>query len=151
MIDTGNPAPEFRAPSSNGQTLDTQSFMGKVPVVLTFLGGLDDPALAGLDGHLADFGRERVQVLGVVKVSPKELRAHVDEKGLNLTLLSDEGGSMAESFGLPPAHTSIIIDTDGIVRGIESGGDADAYATNLLGAVRDVKRATPSMAPGDGA
>ena len=41
-VPVGSSAPDFRAPTSNGQTLDRSSFLDKIPVALAF----PDPELA---------------------------------------------------------------------------------------------------------
>lgn len=45
---TGSIAPDVRAPTSNGQTLDRAAFFGKVPVVLV----LPAPDRSDLEGRL---------------------------------------------------------------------------------------------------
>lgn len=130
----GTPAPGFRAPSSHGQTLDLDAFVGKLPVVLAFVsdvtGPLNEAALADLDDHLVDFGRERVQLLVVAPCTPKEVREIADERQYSLTLLADPHppdvtGSIASAFvGSIDAESVgiVVIDRDGKVvdRGNES-------------------------------
>ena len=78
MIAEGQVAPGYRAPSNKGQTLSHESFVERVPVVLFFLNGLDDAddqlALDAFDELLVEFGHRRVQLLGVVPTTPRELR-----------------------------------------------------------------------------
>jgi peroxiredoxin len=125
----GEAAPGFRAPTSHGQTLDSETFHGKLAVVLFFLahpGSADDELLLdSFDEHLVDFGHERVQLLGVAPCSPRQLRERADVQQLAVTILADESGAIVRSFGVsaavgdddtdvaPPA--TVIIDIQGIV------------------------------------
>jgi peroxiredoxin len=108
----GAPAPGFRAPTSHGQTLDSESFHGKLAVVLFFLahpGRPDDELLLdSFDEHLVDFGHERVQLLGVAPSAPRELRERADGQQLAVTILADESGAIARSFGVAAAVDSAV-------------------------------------------
>ncbi len=115
----GTAAPDFRAPSSHGQTLDRDSFIGKVAVVLVLLPDRSDATdrlLDELDAHLVDFGRARVQLLAVLPASPRDVRTLVEERGLNLTVLADEAAladgtaSITESYvgGLEHGQAGVV-------------------------------------------
>jgi peroxiredoxin len=112
----GAPAPGFRAPTSHGQTLDSETFHGKLAVVLFFLahpGRPDDELLLdSFDEHLVDFGHERVQLLGVAPCAPRELRERADGHQLAVTILADESGAIARSFGVAAAVDSAVGDSD---------------------------------------
>ncbi|MGZ8753040.1 MAG: hypothetical protein ACXW1S_08655 [Acidimicrobiia bacterium] len=61
MTTTPPTAPPFRAPSSRGQTLDLDSFAGKVPIVLFRSGPLSEGSLAlvtELDRREVEFGHQ---------------------------------------------------------------------------------------------
>ncbi len=123
----GRSAPPFRAPSSNGQTLDLDAFVGKVRVVLVFFadmtGPLSQAALADLDEHLVDFGHERVQLLAIAPCTAREARTVSEERRLALTLLADEHGGeglgpIASAFvGAigPESVAVVVIDRSGTV------------------------------------
>lgn len=94
--------PDFRLPSSKGQTLELDSFLEKVPLVVFFLPSVTSPAdrdvIREYDEHLKDFADARVQVLGVVKETARRLRSLGDQMGLELPLLADAGGDMIRDF-----------------------------------------------------
>lgn len=94
--------PDFRLPSSKGQTLERQSFVEKVPLVVFFLPSVTNPAdrdvIREYDEHLKDFADARVQVLGVVKETARRLRSLADRMGIELPLLADAGGDMIRDF-----------------------------------------------------
>jgi len=104
----GSIAPDFRAPTSNGQTLDRAAFLGKVPVALVF------PApdtsdlqaiLTTFDTRMVEFGHRRVQVLAVVDESARTVRELAERIPLHaLTLLADQDGSIRR---LSKAHTAL--------------------------------------------
>jgi peroxiredoxin len=117
----GSPAPDFRAPTSNGQTLDRGSFLGKVPVALVFPAP-DAPdlesTLTSFDARMIEFGHRRVQVLAVVDESPRTVRELAERIPLHaLTLLADQDGSIRESYA-PVGAQCDLIDADGILRAV---------------------------------
>lgn len=121
MIEEGQPAPEFRAPSSKGHTLELGSFADRVAVALFFLDSLDQPddeiTLAVFDDLLVEFGQRRVQALGVAPAAPRAL--HDATNSLAVPVLADEDGSIREAFGgydLVPFTT--IIDRHGMVAAV---------------------------------
>jgi peroxiredoxin len=146
----GDVAPAFRAPTSNGQTLDSETFHGKLAVVLFFLahpGSADDELLLdSFDEHLVDFGHARVQLLGVVHCSPRELRDRADTQQLAVTLLADESGGIARSFGVmassgdrdddQPLPATVIIDPQGVVAARVPRDDLAHHVEQVLAEVR---------------
>jgi len=54
--------------------------------------------VAGLDHHLVDFGRERVQLLVVAHADGADVRA-VPFSGLNLPVLADPHDDLVATFG----------------------------------------------------
>ena len=93
----GSALPPFRAPSSHGQTLELDSFAGKVGLVVFVPadGELRDAELDEWDEQLVDFGHLRVQVLGIVHATAKRLRDESDEASRSLarTRRKPSGGS----------------------------------------------------------
>lgn len=115
----GTPAPDFRAPSSNGQTLDQESFLGKVPLLLVFPGndrGRAEEILIAFDAQLLDFGHRRVQVLGIVNDTARSVRELAERLPLpSLTLLADGDGSIANSYGVDGDPWYVLVDREGLV------------------------------------
>jgi peroxiredoxin len=144
-IRVGETGPPFRAPSSNGQTLDQHSFAGKVPVVLVFVGDPSTPsaqvALAELDDRLVDFGHERWQLLVVVTCPPRDARALSDEAQYALTLLADEGRIITDAYlgaGRAGAPTAVLLGPDGCILDMVDAEDVAGFATLLLECVRSL-------------
>jgi peroxiredoxin len=118
----GRSIPDFRLPASTGQTLALDSYRGKTPLALFFLPGIrTEPDLALLrryDAHLADFGKQRSQVLGVVREQARTVRDLADSMGLHLPVLADASGSMIRDFGVDEPdgrarHALIVSDLEG--------------------------------------
>lgn len=96
--------PDFSLPASTGQTLSFDSFRGKVPIVMVFLGDLsadgDVTLLKELDSHLKDFGSQRSQLLIVVRATARVARELSDEMKLSVPLLADASGALARDLGV---------------------------------------------------
>jgi peroxiredoxin len=124
-----DPAPFFRAPTSKGQTIDSDAYTGKLAVALCFV---PDPAesagqltIASLDELLAEFGRLRVQLLGVVPLPARAARELGDGSQLAVTLLADEDGSIAAAYGMSGERGAVLVDRTGrVVSRIDTQGAA---------------------------
>ena len=142
----GTFAPLFRAPASSGQTLDTDSFLGKVPVVLCFAPGIDDDAgwdaVLGVDEVLAEFSRMRVQVLAVAPATSREVRDETEADDMTLRVLADPNHDLARRFAIesaPGRLTSVIVDVDGVVVDTVSSELGAASALTLVDRVRELQ------------
>ena len=146
FVTIGSPAPDFRAPTSNGQTLDRASFVGKVPVALVFPAPATPDLAAALgpfDERMIEFGRRRVQVLAVVPESPRTVRELAERIPLHaLTLLADQDGAIRTAFA-PDGAECFLMDVDGKLHAVVTLGDhavdelleeADALAHSAMDA-----------------
>lgn len=92
----------FSLPASTGQTLELDSFKGKVPLVLVFLSDVDSvedrDLLEALNGRLAEFGAQRSQALAIGRVTARRAREIADEINLKIALLADASGAMARDY-----------------------------------------------------
>jgi peroxiredoxin Q/BCP len=118
----GRSIPDFSLPASTGQTLGLESFRGRTPLAIFFLPGIQSEAdlalLRRYDSHLADFGSQRSQVLGVVMETARTVRDLADSMDLHLPVLADASGSMVRDFGVDepdgrPRHALIVSDKEG--------------------------------------
>lgn len=141
--------PDFSLPASTGQTLSLDSFLGKVPLVLVFLdlGQEGDRALLrDLDEHHREFGAERSQVLGVLRVTAREARQVADDMNLSVPLLADASGGMAREYGAAENRSrrrvAVVADKDGhVVRRFDPlplDDDPAEVTQGLLYAVRAI-------------
>ena len=137
--------PDFRLPSSTGQTLEKASFLDTVPMVITFVGrpGSDEaPQPFGrLDAMRADFGARRTQVFAVAHATATGVREAADRWGTTLPILADASGSFARACGVlrDGGHhpTTLVVDTRGqITRRWED----DDIATEVFDLIEDMTR-----------
>ena len=145
VIEVGQQAPAFRAPSSKGQTLESEAFGDRVAIVLFFLDSLDQAddrlELAAFDELLVEFGHRRVQVLGVVTATARELRDATES--LAVPVLADENGTMRAEFGgLDLLPFTVIIDRHNTVVSVLQRRDS-AHPQEVLQAVDALQSAEP--------
>lgn len=147
-IRVGERAPDFRAPTSHGQTLDQDAFRDKLALVLFFADEPDDPMtqteIDGWDEHLVDFGHLRVQVLGVLPLSPKAVRDLAEERNLAVTLLADEGGTLRHDYTVDgDGDATVVVDRAGTVICTVVRDDPIRHAATVLRRVGELSLAFP--------
>jgi peroxiredoxin len=149
-VRVGDALPDFRAPSSHGQTLERSSFVGKVGIVVFVpeAGALRDPELDEWDEHLVDFGHLRVQLLGVVRATAKSLRDESEEATRAVTLLADEDGRITAALtGGADTRPTLVADREGtIVDVVERDGSA-GHVTEVLQRVEALHERLDAMRP----
>jgi peroxiredoxin len=143
MTTTPPTAPPFRAPSSRGQTLELDSFAGKVPIVVFDAGPLGEPSRAlvsELNRREIEFGQQRVQLLGVAEATAAELREFATEHDIEAALIADPDGTIAGEYGLDgDQHRAVVIDLAlGVTALVGGPTDAPAFAEWLLRAVSEL-------------
>lgn len=125
--------PDFRLPSSTGQTLEKASFLNKIPMVISFIGNVDtDEAaelLTNLDQHLADFGSHTTQVLAVSTGTASEVREAAGRWDINMPILADPGKSFARACGAihddgTHAAVTLVVDSAGYIHDRYESTDA---------------------------
>ena len=105
-IQAGDKAPDFTLPSQSGEQVRLQDRLGERVVVLYFYPKDNTPgctaeACAFRDSHevFTDAGAE---VIGISSDSVARHTAFADRHRLPFTLLSDQGGQVRKSYGVPP-------------------------------------------------
>jgi peroxiredoxin Q/BCP len=127
-IQSGDKAPDFTLPSQKGEPVRLSDRIGERVIVLYFYPKDETPgctaeACAFRDSYevFTDAGAE---VIGVSSDSVAKHAAFADHHELPFTLLSDAGGQVRKSYGVPstlgllPGRVTYVIDRDGIVRHI---------------------------------
>ncbi len=151
----GGAVPEFRAPTSRGQTLDRASFIGKVGLAVCFVGDPQSEAAATairrLDAELVEFGHRRIQLLLVAAASARDVRELADAHGYTVPLLADPAGDIATAFAVDTDADRVawfVVDLVGTV--VDAGSEeAPAVGARLLRAVDEVGVALPDPSLGD--
>lgn len=103
-LGAGDVLPDFALPDRNGRTITSEELLEHGPLVTTFFRGPWCP-YCSLTLQALDEARPRIEALGgsVVAISPlpvMDLRRITEERGLQLTLLSDEGSAYARVCGI---------------------------------------------------
>jgi len=116
-LSIGDNAPEFKAPADDGSTWNIASFLGKKNIVVYFYpaamtGGCTKQACAYRD-RKDDLQSADIEVIGISGDKVENLRLFKLAENLNFTLLSDEKGDIARSFGVPLTVGGAIIRTVG--------------------------------------
>lgn len=104
-LSVGDKAPEFKAVSDEGSTWDLKDHLGKDYIVVYFYpgamtSGCTKQACSYRD-HKEDLKAANVTVVGISSDKVENNRLFKKAEKLNFTLLSDEKGDIAKSYGVP--------------------------------------------------
>jgi thioredoxin-dependent peroxiredoxin len=149
-VDVGSLAPDFALPSQTGGIVSLADFLGSRPVVLFFYPRDDTPgctrqacAMRDEHGELASLDAE---VIGVSSDSVGSHERFAARHNLPFTLLSDEGGSVRELYGVPntfglfPGRVTYVIDGEGVVRHVFSSQlGVRRHVEEALRALREIQ------------
>jgi len=125
-IQVGDKAPDFTLPSQSGEPVRLQDRLGQRVVVLYFYPkddtrGCTAEACAFRDSHEA-FTNAGAEVIGISSDSTSRHAAFAGRHQLPFTLVSDQGGQIRKSYGVPttlgilPGRVTYVIDRTGTVR-----------------------------------
>lgn len=124
-IGEGDPAPDFTLHDQNGKEVKLSDHRGK-PVVLYFYPKDDTPgctaeSCAFRDSY-EDFKDIGAEVIGISSDSAESHSKFAAKYSLPFVLLSDRGGKVRKSFGVPttfgllPGRVTYVLDKDGVVQ-----------------------------------
>jgi thioredoxin-dependent peroxiredoxin len=125
-IQVGDKAPDFTLPSQSGEPVQLSGRLGEKVVVLYFYPKDETPgctteACAFRDSHEV-FTEAGAEVIGVSSDSVDKHASFASHHQLPFTLLSDSGGKVRKTYGVPatlgllPGRTTYVIDRAGTVR-----------------------------------
>jgi thioredoxin-dependent peroxiredoxin len=125
-IKVGDRAPDFTLPSQSGEPVRLSDRLGERVVVLYFYPKDDTPgctaeACAFRDSYEV-FAEAGAEVIGVSSDSAGRHATFAGRHNLPFTLLSDHGGRVRKSYGVPallgliPGRVTYVIDREGEVR-----------------------------------
>ena len=146
-IQAGDKAPDFTLPSQAGEPVRLSDRLGEHSVVLYFYPkdetrGCTAEACAFRDSHEV-FTEAGAEVIGVSSDSTDRHAAFAGRYDLPFTLLSDAGGRVRKSYGVPavlgvlPGRVTYVIDRDGTVRHVFSSmTNIDQHVGDALAVVR---------------
>ena len=146
-IGVGDQAPDFTLPSQSGEPVRLSDRLGEQVVVLYFYPRDNTPgctaeACAFRDSHEV-FSEAGAGVIGVSSDSADRHAAFAGRYDLPFTLLSDAGGRVRKSYGVPavlgvlPGRVTYVIDRQGTVRHVfNSMTNIDQHVGDALAVVR---------------
>lgn len=105
VLKIGDKAPEIKTIADDGTKWDSNDFLGKKNIIVYFYpaamtGGCTKQACAYRD-FKSDIESEDAVVVGISGDNVAGLQLFKKAQNLNFTLLSDESGEIASSFGVP--------------------------------------------------
>ncbi len=149
-IQVGDKAPDFSLPSQSGAEVRLRDRLGQRVIVLYFYPKDDTPgctkeACAFRDSYevFTDAGAD---VIGISSDSVDKHATFAGRHSLPFTLLSDQGGKVRKSYGVPsvlgllPGRVTYVIDQAGTVRSIiNSMTQIDHHINEALDTVRKLQ------------
>jgi thioredoxin-dependent peroxiredoxin len=154
-VQVGDKAPDFTLPSQSGDPVRLSSRLGERVVVLYFYPkdntrGCTAEACAFRDSHEV-FTEAGAEVIGVSSDSANKHAAFADQHNLPFTLLSDAGGQVRKSYGVPaalgvlPGRVTYVIDRTGTVRHVfNSMTNIGQHVSDALEVVRQIQAEEPA-------
>jgi peroxiredoxin Q/BCP len=153
MIDAGGPAPDFTLDDQDGKPVTLSDLHGRW-VLVYFYPKADTPgctaqACSARD-HSADYEAANAVVLGVSPDSVASLRAFAEKYGLAFTLLSDDGGQVAQKYGawveknrfgrryFGNERSSVLVDPEGNVARVFGKVKPAEHDELVLGALKEL-------------
>ena len=121
--DVGDRAPDFRLPGSGGMNYALGDYAGSGVILAFYPGDFTTVCTRQFCSYRDE--RERIEALGVpmLGISPQSVASHerfIEEKGLNVPLLSDRDKTVARAYGVllgaVVRRAIFIIDGDLVIR-----------------------------------
>lgn len=151
QIEPGAKAPDFEAPRDGGETVRLADFAGRTMVLYFYpkddTSGCTTEAIE-FSEKAAEFADAGAVVIGVSKDSVKKHDKFRDKHGLDVILISDEGGDICERYGVwveksmygktyfGIERATFVIDGGGIVTHVWRKVKASGHAAAVLAALR---------------
>jgi thioredoxin-dependent peroxiredoxin len=154
-IQVGDKAPDFTLPSQTGEPVRLQDRLGERVVVLYFYpkdntSGCTAEACAFRDSYEV-FTAAGAEVIGVSSDSVAKHAGFAGQHELPFTLLSDQGGRVRKSYGVPavlgliPGRVTYVIDRQGTVRHVFSSmTNIGKHISDALEVVRQLQAEQPA-------
>ncbi len=136
-LSEGDAAPVFEARTASGDIWRSEDHVGKHSVVLYFYpadltNGCTKQACSFRDG-MKELEEAGVEVIGISGDSPRNHELFTRVHGLNFSLLADEDGKIARSFGVPVREGATITRmVDGVEQTLTRGVTASRW-TFIIG------------------
>jgi peroxiredoxin Q/BCP len=154
-IQVGDKAPDFTLPAQDGTLVRLSDRLGQRAVVLYFY-PKDETSVCTAEAcafrdSFEVFAEAGADVIGVSSDSVKKHAAFADHHKLPFTLLSDDGGRVRKSYGVPswmgvlPGRVTYVIDQTGTVRHVfNSMGKVARHVNDALDVVKELRGSQPA-------
>jgi peroxiredoxin len=120
----GKPAPDFTLPDLDGQTVSLGGFQGE-PVMVNFWATWCGPCVHEMPfvQEMYEMWSEKGLVLLAVNIgeSQPQVRSFMQENRLSFPVLLDGTGEVAERYGVRGIPTTVLVDSEGVIRNIKVG------------------------------
>jgi thioredoxin-dependent peroxiredoxin len=154
-IRVGDKAPDFTLPSQSGEPVRLYDRLGERAIVLYFYPKDNTPGCTAEARAFRDsyevFTKAGADVIGVSSDSVARHVGFADQHKLPFTLLSDQGGRVRKSYGVPatfgvvPGRVTYVIDRGGTVRHVfNSMTHIDQHVSEALEVVRQLQAEQPA-------
>jgi thioredoxin-dependent peroxiredoxin len=154
-VQVGDKAPDFTLPSQSGEPVRLYDRLGERAVVLYFYPKDNTPGCTAEARAFRDsyevFTNAGAEVIGVSSDSVARHVGFTDQHKLPFTLLSDQGGRVRKSYGVPatlgvvPGRVTYVIDRGGTVRHVFSSmTHIDQHVSEALEVVRQLQAERPA-------
>ena len=149
-IRAGDKAPDFTLPSQSGEQVRLYDRLGERVVVLYFYPRDDTRGCTaeacGFRDSFEAFTDAGAEVIGISSDSVDRHAAFAGKHKLPFTLLSDQGGQVRKSYGVPatlgllPGRVTYVIDREGTIRhGFNSMTNIGQHISDALRIVRELQ------------
>lgn len=141
-IDTdvqGDPVPAFKAKASNGQTIDSAKFKGKVTLINFFASwcGPCKKEMPYLAKYLEEFKGKGFQIVGIgVDAEADKSLGFAKEYNATWPIVTDEESELMGLFGVYSMPATYIVDRQGVVRYKDTGFKPEEQANKLRSAIQ---------------
>ena len=154
-IQVGDQAPDFTLPTQSGESFRLQDRMGERVIVLYFYpkdntSGCTAEACAFRDSFEV-FTEAGADVIGVSSDLVDKNAGFASQHSLPFTLLSDKGGRVRKTYGVPgvlgviPGRVTYVIDRAGVVRQVFSSmTNIDGHVNDALRMVKELQAGQPA-------
>lgn len=104
-LEPGADAPKVSAPDQSGRTINFADVYASGPTLVYFYPKADTPGCTAqacsLRDSYSELQSDGLTILGVSTDSPESQKKFQDKYELPFTLIADQGGAVAEAFGVP--------------------------------------------------
>ena len=147
-VKTGDQAPDFEGPTSDGSRLGLKDFVGKKNVVLYFYPKDDTPGCTkeacSFRDNLQQIRKMGAEIIGVSLDSIESHRKFADKYSLPFPLISDKDKRIAKEYGVlkdtgtSASRVTFIIDRKGKVAKIFPKVDVTKHTEEVVMALKEI-------------